>query len=174
MGSLDRLHPHLQHAILHDLGWRSLRPVQDLTIDAVLDGANTVVREVPRPRRHAPVRRPDAVRRARGRGRPPARRRRRGRHPRAVARGRPPASRRRVSAHEPDLVGRLGRRPRTAGRATRRRGRHRTRRRDRARLLVALPDPDRDPDAILDHRRAAGPRSWPARLRPRQQSRSSR
>ncbi len=46
MGSvagLERLHPHLQHAIVHDLGWRSLRPVQELTIDAVLDGANTVV-----------------------------------------------------------------------------------------------------------------------------------
>lgn len=43
MGSIDRLHPHLQHAIIHDLGWRSLRPVQELTIDAVLDGANTVV-----------------------------------------------------------------------------------------------------------------------------------
>ena len=43
MGSIDRLHPHLQHAIVHDLGWRSLRPVQELTIDAVLDGANVVV-----------------------------------------------------------------------------------------------------------------------------------
>jgi ATP-dependent Lhr-like helicase len=43
MGSLDRLHPHLQHAIVNDLGWRSLRPVQELTIDAVLDGANAVV-----------------------------------------------------------------------------------------------------------------------------------
>lgn len=43
MGSLDRLHPHLQHAIVHDLGWRSLRPVQELTIDAVLDGANVIV-----------------------------------------------------------------------------------------------------------------------------------
>ena len=41
--SLARLHPHLQHAIVNDLGWRSLRPVQELTIDAVLDGANTVV-----------------------------------------------------------------------------------------------------------------------------------
>jgi ATP-dependent Lhr-like helicase len=38
-----RLHPNLQHAIVHDLGWRALRPVQDLTIDAVLDGANAVV-----------------------------------------------------------------------------------------------------------------------------------
>ena len=43
MAGLERLHPHLQHAIVHDLGWRSLRPVQELTIDAVLDGANTVV-----------------------------------------------------------------------------------------------------------------------------------
>ncbi len=38
-----RLHPNLQHAIVHDLDWRMLRPVQDLTIDAVLDGANAVV-----------------------------------------------------------------------------------------------------------------------------------
>lgn len=43
MAGLDRLHPHLQHAIVHDLGWRSLRPVQELSIDAVLDGANAVV-----------------------------------------------------------------------------------------------------------------------------------
>ncbi|MBI2893929.1 MAG: DEAD/DEAH box helicase [Deltaproteobacteria bacterium] len=43
MSGFSRLHPHLQHAIVHDLGWRELRPVQDLTIDAVLDGANAVV-----------------------------------------------------------------------------------------------------------------------------------
>ena len=43
MAGIERLHPHLQHAIVNDLGWRSLRPVQDLTIDAVLDGANCVV-----------------------------------------------------------------------------------------------------------------------------------
>jgi ATP-dependent helicase Lhr and Lhr-like helicase len=43
MAGLDRLHPHLQHAIIHDLGWRSLRPVQELTIDVVLDGCNSVV-----------------------------------------------------------------------------------------------------------------------------------
>lgn len=43
MSGITRLHPHLQHAIIHDLGWRSLRPVQDLTIDAVLDGCNAVV-----------------------------------------------------------------------------------------------------------------------------------
>jgi len=43
MVGIERLHPHLQHAIVHDLGWRSLRPVQDLTIDAILDGCNSVV-----------------------------------------------------------------------------------------------------------------------------------
>lgn len=43
MPGIERLHPHLQHAIIHDLGWRSLRPVQELTIEAVLDGCNTVV-----------------------------------------------------------------------------------------------------------------------------------
>jgi len=43
MSGLSRLHPHLQHGIVHELGWRSLRPVQDLTIDAVLDGCNAVV-----------------------------------------------------------------------------------------------------------------------------------
>ncbi len=43
MAGIERLHPHLQHAIVHDLGWRSLRPVQELTIDAVLDGCNSVV-----------------------------------------------------------------------------------------------------------------------------------
>lgn len=43
MAGIDRLHPHLQHAIIHELGWRSLRPVQELTIEAVLDGCNAVV-----------------------------------------------------------------------------------------------------------------------------------
>jgi ATP-dependent Lhr-like helicase len=38
-----RLHPHVQHAVIHDLGWRELRPVQELTIDGVLDGDNCVV-----------------------------------------------------------------------------------------------------------------------------------
>ena len=43
VGGFDRLHPQLRHAIVNELGWRSLRPVQDLTIGAVLDGANSVV-----------------------------------------------------------------------------------------------------------------------------------
>lgn len=43
MAGIERLHPHLQHAIIHDLGWRELRPVQELTVEAVLDGCNSVV-----------------------------------------------------------------------------------------------------------------------------------
>ncbi len=38
-----RLHPNVQHALVHDLGWRALRPVQDLAVEAILDGCNTVV-----------------------------------------------------------------------------------------------------------------------------------
>lgn len=42
-GSFFRLHPHLRHAIVHDLGWRALRPVQELASDAILDGCNAIV-----------------------------------------------------------------------------------------------------------------------------------
>jgi len=42
-GGFFRLHPNLQHALVHDVGWRSLRPVQEMAIEAVLDGCNTVV-----------------------------------------------------------------------------------------------------------------------------------
>jgi hypothetical protein len=42
MAAIERRHPHLQHAIVHDVGG-ALRPVQDLTIDAILDGFNSVV-----------------------------------------------------------------------------------------------------------------------------------
>ncbi len=43
MAGIERLHPHLRHAIVHDLGWRDLRPVQELAIEVILDGCNTVV-----------------------------------------------------------------------------------------------------------------------------------
>lgn len=43
MSSFARLHPQLRHAIVHDVGWRELRPVQELTADAVLDDCNAVV-----------------------------------------------------------------------------------------------------------------------------------
>lgn len=38
-----QLHERLQHAILHRLRWRSLRPVQEMTVKAVRDGLNTIV-----------------------------------------------------------------------------------------------------------------------------------
>jgi ATP-dependent Lhr-like helicase len=41
--SFFRLHPALRHAIVHDLGWRDLRPVQEQAADAILDGCNVVV-----------------------------------------------------------------------------------------------------------------------------------
>ena len=40
---IGRLHPHLRHAIVNELGWRELRAVQEQAIEAVLDGANVVV-----------------------------------------------------------------------------------------------------------------------------------
>lgn len=43
MSAFARLHPQLQHALVHELGWRTLRPVQEETIHAVLDGCNTIV-----------------------------------------------------------------------------------------------------------------------------------
>lgn len=43
MPGFDRLSPALQYQIVNTLGWSSLRPVQELTIDAVLDGKNCVV-----------------------------------------------------------------------------------------------------------------------------------
>ena len=43
MNAFDRLHPALQHHIVNSLGWADLRPVQSLSIDVCLDGANMVV-----------------------------------------------------------------------------------------------------------------------------------
>lgn len=43
MSAFDRLHPALQHHVVNSLGWGELRPVQSLSIDAYLDGANLVV-----------------------------------------------------------------------------------------------------------------------------------
>jgi ATP-dependent helicase Lhr and Lhr-like helicase len=42
-GAFDRLSPALRHQIVNALGFRSLRPVQELAIGAVLDGNNCVV-----------------------------------------------------------------------------------------------------------------------------------
>jgi len=43
MPAFDRLHPDLRHQVVNALGWRSLRPVQEQAIAAVLDGANLLV-----------------------------------------------------------------------------------------------------------------------------------
>jgi ATP-dependent Lhr-like helicase len=43
VNAFDRLHPALQHHIVNSLGWRELRPIQGLSIDACLDGANLVI-----------------------------------------------------------------------------------------------------------------------------------
>ena len=43
MTAFERLHPALQHHIVNSLGWRELREVQALSIDAFLMGANIVV-----------------------------------------------------------------------------------------------------------------------------------
>lgn len=43
MTAFERLHPALQHHIVNSLGWRELREVQSLSIDAFLNDANLVV-----------------------------------------------------------------------------------------------------------------------------------
>ncbi|MFC1610307.1 DEAD/DEAH box helicase [Myxococcota bacterium] len=43
MTAFDRLSPALRYHIVNSLGWPDLRPVQNVTIDAVLDGHNCVV-----------------------------------------------------------------------------------------------------------------------------------
>lgn len=43
MNAFDRLHPALQHHIVNSLGWRELREVQSLSIDAFLAGGNLVI-----------------------------------------------------------------------------------------------------------------------------------
>jgi ATP-dependent helicase Lhr and Lhr-like helicase len=43
MSIFERFHPRLQDAIVARLGWMSLRPVQDLAGEALLDGKNAVV-----------------------------------------------------------------------------------------------------------------------------------
>lgn len=43
MSVFQRFHPRLQQAIVNRLGWRSLRPVQELAAEAILAGQNAVV-----------------------------------------------------------------------------------------------------------------------------------
>lgn len=41
--AFSRLEPRLQHALVHTLQWRSLRPVQELAVPPILDGHNVLV-----------------------------------------------------------------------------------------------------------------------------------
>jgi ATP-dependent helicase Lhr and Lhr-like helicase len=43
MSTFARLPPRLQQAVSTRLGWTSLRPVQELAGEAILDGKNAVV-----------------------------------------------------------------------------------------------------------------------------------
>ena len=43
MSSFSRFHPSLQKQIVHTLGWSSLRPVQELAGEVILNGKNCVV-----------------------------------------------------------------------------------------------------------------------------------
>src|SRR6476661_7235928 len=43
MAAFYLLHPALQHQVVNALGWRSLRPVQELAIEESLGGANLLV-----------------------------------------------------------------------------------------------------------------------------------
>ena len=39
----DRLHPSIQHHVVNSLGWRELRPLQEQSIDAILDGIHCLL-----------------------------------------------------------------------------------------------------------------------------------
>jgi len=43
MSVFKRFHPQLQRGIVSNLGWSSLRPVQELSSEAILDGKNAVI-----------------------------------------------------------------------------------------------------------------------------------
>lgn len=43
MNSFERLHPALQHHIVNSLGWRELRPLQELSIDPILAGQHVLL-----------------------------------------------------------------------------------------------------------------------------------
>ena len=43
MSAFDKLHPALQHHIVNSLGWSGLRPLQEATIQPVIDGEHTIL-----------------------------------------------------------------------------------------------------------------------------------
>jgi len=43
MRPFDRLHPAVQHHIVNSLGWQQLRPLQESTIEPVINGENAIL-----------------------------------------------------------------------------------------------------------------------------------
>jgi ATP-dependent Lhr-like helicase len=43
VSAFDRLHPALQHHIVNSLGWKALRPLQEETIEPLLEGENAIL-----------------------------------------------------------------------------------------------------------------------------------
>ncbi len=43
MSGFEQLHPSLQHHVVNTLGWRSLRPLQEATIDPILSGEHALL-----------------------------------------------------------------------------------------------------------------------------------
>lgn len=43
MSAFDRLHPALQHHVVNSLGWRELRPLQEASINPILDGRHALL-----------------------------------------------------------------------------------------------------------------------------------
>ena len=43
MSAFDRLHPAVQHHIVNSLGWQSLRPLQEQSINHLMDGGNAIL-----------------------------------------------------------------------------------------------------------------------------------
>lgn len=52
MTGFDRLHPALQHHIVNSLGWQTLRPLQESSIEPVLAGSSAGARTVVAPEPH--------------------------------------------------------------------------------------------------------------------------
>ena len=43
MSEFDKLHPAIQHHIVNSLGWSGLRPLQEATVQPVLDGEHAIL-----------------------------------------------------------------------------------------------------------------------------------
>jgi ATP-dependent Lhr-like helicase len=43
MSEFDKLHPALQHHIVNSLGWPGLRPLQEATIQPILNGEHAIL-----------------------------------------------------------------------------------------------------------------------------------